>query len=37
MIRPGLQLRHDTKIGAQEATSELGNEFLSGSFAAVRL
>lgn len=35
MIRPRLELRHDTEIGAEEATPELGNEFFSGAIRPV--
>lgn len=35
MIRPRLELRHDTEIGAEEATAELGNEFFARAFRSI--
>ncbi len=35
VIGPRLELRHDAEIGAQEAASELGNEFLARTFGAI--
>lgn len=35
MIRAKFRLGNGTKLGAEEATAELGNEFFPGAFAAV--
>lgn len=35
VIRPGFQLGHYTKIGAQKATSEFGNEFFASAVGAI--
>ncbi len=35
MVRPRLELRRDTEIGAEEATAELGNEFFAGAIRPV--
>ncbi|GAA4158970.1 hypothetical protein GCM10023069_01480 [Shinella granuli] len=35
MIRPRLELRCDAEIGAEEAATELGNEFFAGAIRPV--
>ena len=35
MIRPRLELRRDTEIGAEEATAKLGNKFFAGAIRPV--
>jgi len=35
MIRPRLELRRDTEIGAEEATAELGNKFFARAIRPV--
>ncbi len=35
MIGPGLQLRHDAEIGAEQRRTDFGDQLLPGAFAAI--
>jgi hypothetical protein len=35
MVGPGLELRHDAEIGAEEAAPELGDQLFARAFAAI--